>query len=43
VDGRTLGFEVVLREGVTIAAQGHVERVVVDRDRFLAKASGRQT
>ena len=43
VDGRALGFEVVLREGTTIAAQGRVERVVVDRDRFLAKAAGRLT
>jgi fluoroacetyl-CoA thioesterase len=43
VDGRKLGFDVVLREGTTIAAQGRVERVVVDRDRFLAKAAGRLT
>lgn len=43
VDGRVLGFDVVLREGTTVAARGRVERVVVDRDRFLARAAGRPT
>lgn len=41
VDGRVLAFEVVLREGATVAAQGRVERVVVDRERFLAKAASK--
>lgn len=43
VDGRVLGFEVVLHEGATVTAQGRVERVVVDRERFLAKALARST
>ena len=43
VDGRVLRFEVVLREGATVAAQGIVERVVVDRERFLAKAVAKQS
>jgi fluoroacetyl-CoA thioesterase len=43
VDGRALGFEVVLHEGATVAAQGRVERVLVDRERFLAKAADRLT
>ena len=43
VDGRVLRFEVVLREGATVAAQGVVERVVVDRERFLAKAVAKQS
>jgi len=33
----------VLREGATVAAQGIVERVVVDRERFLAKAVAKQS
>jgi fluoroacetyl-CoA thioesterase len=43
VDGRVLRFDVVLREGTTVAAQGRVERVVVDRERFLAKAVAKQS
>lgn len=43
VDGRVLRFEVVLREGATVAAQGIVERVMVDRERFLAKAVAKQS
>jgi fluoroacetyl-CoA thioesterase len=38
VEGRVLGFDVVLHEDATVAAQGRVERVLVDRDRFLARA-----
>jgi predicted thioesterase len=38
VDGRRLAFDVVLRDGDAVAAQGRVERVVVDRERFLTKA-----
>ena len=41
VDGRKLSFEVVLREGTAVTAQGRVDRVVVDRERFLAKASAK--
>jgi fluoroacetyl-CoA thioesterase len=40
VDGRRLEFEVVLHDGTAVAAQGRVERVVVDRERFLAKLAG---
>jgi fluoroacetyl-CoA thioesterase len=35
VDGRRLTFTVSLRDGETVAASGRVERVVVDRQRFL--------
>ncbi len=37
VDGRRLGFEVALRDGSAVTAQGRVDRVVVDRERFLAR------
>jgi predicted thioesterase len=37
VDGRRLAFEVVVHDGTEVAAQGRVERVVVDRARFLAR------
>ena len=40
VDGRRLSFEVTLTDGDTVAAFGTVERVVVDRDRFVARANG---
>ena len=40
VDGRRLTFDVSLRDGDTTAAQGRVERVLVDRHRFVAKAFG---
>jgi fluoroacetyl-CoA thioesterase len=40
VDGRRLLFEVVVTEGATIVAEGRVERVVVRRQHFLAKAFG---
>lgn len=38
VDGRRLLFEVVLTDGGKVAAEGRVERVLVDRHRFMAKA-----
>lgn len=37
VEGRRLTFEVTLRDGPTIAATGRVDRVVVDRQRFLQR------
>jgi predicted thioesterase len=37
-DGRRLIFEIVVREGESVVADGRVERVVVDRRRFLEKA-----
>jgi predicted thioesterase len=39
VDGRRLTFEVALHDGEIVAAQGRVERVIVDRSRFLSKAA----
>jgi len=39
MDGRRLTFDVTLHDGDTLAARGRVERVVVDRDRFLSKLS----
>ncbi|MDI1465754.1 hotdog domain-containing protein [Catellatospora sp. KI3] len=38
VDGRRLFFEVTVRDGDTVAAEAKVERVLVDRHRFLEKA-----
>lgn len=43
VDGRRLGFDVVLRDGAVEAAKGRVERVTVDRERFLARLGERAT
>jgi predicted thioesterase len=40
VDGRRLTFEVTVRDGDTVAAEGRVERVLVDRHRFVEKATG---
>jgi fluoroacetyl-CoA thioesterase len=40
VDGRKLLFEVVVREGETLVAEVRVERMVLDRQRFIAKALG---
>ena len=37
-DGRHLSFEVVVRDGATVVAEGRVERIIVDRQRFLNKA-----
>jgi fluoroacetyl-CoA thioesterase len=39
VDGRVLEFAVELRDGARLAARGHVTRVLVDRDAFLATAA----
>jgi fluoroacetyl-CoA thioesterase len=38
VDGRRLLFDIVVRDGDKLVAEGRVERVMVDRQRFLAKA-----
>jgi len=40
VDGRRLHFDVGVRDGTGDVAEGRVERVVVDRERFLARATG---
>jgi predicted thioesterase len=40
VDGRRLYFEVVVREGNDVVADGRIERVLVDRQRFIEKATG---
>jgi fluoroacetyl-CoA thioesterase len=37
-DGRRLTFEVSVREGDRVVAEGWVERLVVDRQRFVQKA-----
>jgi predicted thioesterase len=46
VDGRRLAFtvsvhDVSVRDGERLAAQGQVERIIVDRQRFVAKATQR--
>jgi fluoroacetyl-CoA thioesterase len=38
VDGRKLLFEVVVRDGEDLVADVRVERIVVDRQRFISKA-----
>lgn len=38
VDGRRLLFEVTVAEGPVTVAEGRVERMLVDRQRFVAKA-----
>ncbi|MGC4896125.1 thioesterase family protein [Micromonospora sp. DT31] len=40
VDGRRLVFEVTVTDGPTVAAQGRVERALVDRQRFVERAVG---
>jgi len=40
VDGRRLLFEIMVRHGQTIVAEGLVERVVVDRHRFMENSFG---
>jgi fluoroacetyl-CoA thioesterase len=40
VDGRRLVFEVSVRDGGEVVAEARVERVLVDRHRFLARAFG---
>ncbi|GAA1788069.1 thioesterase [Planosporangium flavigriseum] len=39
-DGRRLTFEVTVRDGDAVVADGRVERIVVDRHRFVQKAFG---
>jgi fluoroacetyl-CoA thioesterase len=39
VDDRKLVFDVTVREGASIVARGRIHRVVVDRDRFLARVA----
>lgn len=39
VDGRRLLFEVTVADGDEIVAEGRVERVLIDRQRFLERAS----
>lgn len=38
VEGRRLTFEVVISEGTTVVAEGRIERVLLDRQRFVAAA-----
>jgi predicted thioesterase len=40
VDGRRLLFEVTVTDGSTTVAEGRVERILVDRHRFLERAFG---
>jgi fluoroacetyl-CoA thioesterase len=40
VDGRRLLFEIVVRYGQTVVAEGRIERVVVNRHRFMENAFG---
>ena len=40
VDGRKLLFEVAVRDGEELVAEVRVERVILDRQRFIAKALG---
>jgi fluoroacetyl-CoA thioesterase len=40
VDGRKLTFDVVVREGERTIAEVRVERVLLDRQRFIEKAQG---
>ncbi|AGL15742.1 thioesterase family protein [Actinoplanes sp. N902-109] len=39
-DGRKLQFAVTVKDGDTVVAEVHVERVLIDRQRFIAKAIG---
>jgi fluoroacetyl-CoA thioesterase len=38
VDGRRLTFEVTVRDGDDVVAEARIDRALVDRQRFLAKA-----
>jgi fluoroacetyl-CoA thioesterase len=40
VDGRKLLFEVEVRDGEDLAAEVRVERMILDRQRFISKALG---
>jgi fluoroacetyl-CoA thioesterase len=39
-DGRKLFFEVVVRDGEKLVAEARIERILVDRQRFIQKAMG---
>lgn len=39
VDGRRLTFDVIAYDGEVIAAKGQVDRVLVDRERFMQRAT----
>ena len=39
-DGRKLYFEVVVRDGETLVAEVRIERILIDRQRFIQKAMG---
>ncbi|WP_240942406.1 thioesterase family protein [Planosporangium thailandense] len=39
-DGRRLTFEVIVRDGDAVVADGRVERILVDRHRFVERAFG---
>jgi predicted thioesterase len=43
VDGRRLAFDVSAHDGAALIARGRVERLVVDRQRFLDRAQAAQT
>lgn len=40
IDGRKLLFEVAVRDGEELVAEVRVERIILDRQRFIAKALG---
>jgi fluoroacetyl-CoA thioesterase len=40
VDGRKLVFEIVVRDGDSVVAEARVERMMLDRQRFIARALG---
>jgi fluoroacetyl-CoA thioesterase len=40
VDGRKLLFEVTVHDGDTLVAEVRIERVILDRQRFIARALG---
>ncbi|GAA2865242.1 dihydrolipoamide acyltransferase [Actinoplanes cyaneus] len=40
VDGRKLSFDVTVRDGESVVAEVRVERVLLDRQRFIARALG---
>src|SRR3954471_172664 len=40
VDGRKLVFEVVVRDGEDLVAEVRVERMILDRQRFISRALG---
>ncbi|WP_229073554.1 thioesterase family protein [Actinoplanes sp. DH11] len=40
VDGRKLHFDVVVRDGDAVVAEVRIERVILDRQKFIARAFG---